>query len=331
MARESVLIISLGLSPAVVTETIDALLDKGINLKRIYIVTSSNESILNKCIPLLKDEFDNNPQYRGRELRPYDALIQPHTDIIDEMDNTQFMSLVARLMKREQDSDVFLGIAGGRKTMAAGMATLGQIFGARAIVHVLVSPEIEEKGRIDRLAELSAEQRQYALHPAERRLILFPVIGTTWMLEEMVDALKGQVMEDTKTLGILRLNGLLDSNGKPTSLGSELLKIIEDIESFPPPSFKMPEDKIRLPSREPNMPKQTLEFVRKLSRNPWVTEIRSREYVNSNETRIVAVESDGTIVCQYSDGSKAVKFFVSTTAKTKGQAERVRNSLREFQ
>jgi CRISPR-associated protein Csx14 len=317
------------MSPAVVTETTDALLDEGINLKRVYIVTTLSEDVQSKCIPLLVEEFQNNPRYRGLQLFSHEGIIS-RADIIDESDNTEFMTIVANIMKREKsrEADIYLGMAGGRKTMSAAIALLAQIYTAKATVHVLVPPEIEEKGRIDRLEKLSAEERKRVLHPDKdiRRLILFPVIGISWMLDEMIGCLKGKTPTDENVLKTLRLNGLVDASGKPTNMGQKLLDILEDIESFPPPSFTPPDEKYRI-THPPHMPKGTDEFIKKLARNPWVTEIRSIEFVDSSETRILRAESDGKLVCQYSDGSKAVKLLLSTTAATKGQAERVRKSL----
>lgn len=76
--------------------------------------------------------------------------------------------------------------------MSAAMALLAQIYNARAITHVLVSPEIESKGSIYQLEKLTEGEREEILHPKEKRLILFPVIGISWMLNDMISALKGQ-------------------------------------------------------------------------------------------------------------------------------------------
>lgn len=336
MPKESVLIISLGLSPAVVTETVDALLDEGIDLRRVYTITTQHPDIVNKCIPLLIEEFKNNPRYRGKiEFKPYEGLI-PTEDIVDAMDNLLFMSNLARLMKSERDRgvDIYLGMAGGRKTMSAAMALLAQIYSAKAIVHVLVPTEVEEKGRIDKLMRLKeeelekAKEREKALHPSgeERKLVVFPVVGAFWMLDNMLKALKGQGGVDGNTLNILKFSGLLDENGKPTDSGKYLLRILEDVHLSPPISLRNPKEKIRI-SHPQHMPRGYEQFVEKLARNPWVNEIRDIEFVNSSETGIRDVRQDGTIIYQYSDGSKAVKFIISTTATTRSQAEWIRSTL----
>jgi len=338
MSKESVLIISLGLSPAVVTETVDALLEEGIDLRRVYTITTQNPDVVNKCIPLLVEEFKNNPRYREKiEFKPYSGLI-PTADIKDTMDNVLFMSNLAHLMKSERgrEADIYLGMAGGRKTMSAAMALLAQIYSAKAIVHVLVSPEVEEKGRIDRLMRLKEEEQEKvremekALHPSgeERKLVFFPVVGAFWMLDKMLKAFKGEAGVDGNTLNILKFSGLLDENGKPTESGRKLLEILDDIHVSPPVSLRNPEEKIRIsPTHQGHMPKRYKEFVDRLARNPWVNEIRDKEFINSHETRICNVYPDGRIIYQYSDSSKAVKFILSTTATTKSQAEWVRKTL----
>ncbi|MFQ6127124.1 MAG: CRISPR-associated ring nuclease [Candidatus Heimdallarchaeota archaeon] len=327
MGRESVLLISLGRSPAVVTETVDALLDRGIRPKRVYLVTTGDETILNECIPLLRKEFDRIYKPKGIELRPYDCILSQN-DIYTAEDNIELMGLVAGLLKREQNNDILLSMAGGRKTMSAAMALLAQIYNVKAITHVLVPPEIEAEGNIWNLLKISEpSERAKILHPEERRLIFFPVIGISWMLNDMIRALRGEVKDvRISVLETLKTSGLLDEENHPTLFAQELLKILEDIESFPMPSSLNPAEKIKI-SHPENLPKSANKFIQKLANIPFVTKIRDIEFINSSESRVREPESDGSIICQYSDKQKAVKLHMSTTAPTRGQARWIQRAI----
>lgn len=330
MGRESVLLISLGRSPAVVTETVDALLDKGIHPKRVYLVTTRDEMICNECIPLLKEEFDRFYKPKGIELHPYDCILS-QDDIYTAEDNIELMGQVAGLLKRERNNDILLSMAGGRKTMSAAMALLAQIYDVKAITHVLVPSEIEAKGNIQNLLKISdASEREKILHPEKRRLIFFPVIGISWMLNDMIRALRGEVKDiKISVLETLKTSGLLDEKNNPTLFAQELLKILEDIESFPMPSTLDPTKKIKI-SHPENLPKGANKFIQKLANIPYTTKIRDSEFINSSESRVREPESDGSIICQYSDKQKAVKLHVSTTASTRGQARWIQRAIKSL-
>ncbi|MBN1800544.1 MAG: hypothetical protein JW891_03510 [Candidatus Lokiarchaeota archaeon] len=327
--KDDVLVISLGRSPAVVPETIDALLENDIRPKRTYVVTTSDDTILNECIPLIERDFNIHYRTKGMDLRAWDGILSKD-DIYNQDDNLELMINVANILKKEKGNRIFISMAGGRKTMSAAMALLAQIYNASAITHVLVAPEIETNGSIFKLKDKTQEEIEPIFHPDDKRLIFFPVIGISWMLSDMITILKGEKpeIERTDIKEILRLNSLLDEKDNPTFLGEDLMKLLNDIESYPPPSFIEPRDKIHVPPAEiPHAPKGTMQFVSKLSYIPFITSIRSIEFINSAETRIKDGNSEGIIICQYSDGNLAIKLRVETTARTRGQAEMVKKRL----
>jgi len=156
----------------VVTEAVDALVEMGLRPRRVYVVTTSDPVIVQKCVPLLRREFA--VRYPDVEL-----VVRTLTkdDIYDEEDNEEFMRLVAGILHEEcvlRGSQVYLSLAGGRKTMSAVMAVLGCIYRAKAIIHVLVPPEVERKGHIDVLEKLSPEERGEVMHPSSdtRRVVV---------------------------------------------------------------------------------------------------------------------------------------------------------------
>ncbi|MGQ9720793.1 MAG: CRISPR-associated ring nuclease [Candidatus Jordarchaeum sp.] len=325
---DSVLVISLGRSPPVVTETVDALLEMGVNLRRVYCVSTSDEAIQTKCIPLLEAEFRNYPEYVNRriEFNPWNFI--SNKDIETQEDHLEFVNTASSIMKREEDrgSDIYLSMAGGRKTMSAAMAILAQIYSARAITHVLVPTEIERKGVIDVLEKIeSEEERRRILHLENKNLILFPVIGIASLRNEIIQILKKQGgTYDKKVLEILKTSNFVDSNGNPTPLGKEYLKILEDIEDTPPISTKKPSEKWKI-SHKP-ISKNLNQFVQKIAECPYVELVQDIEYEPSPKTKIKSVE-DTKIIAQVADGSKSVILKIYTTAKTQSQVKKIKKEL----
>lgn len=337
--KDNVLIISLGRSPAVVPETLDALSETNIYIKRTYLVTTGDETIVNCCIPLLVRDFKLHYEPRGMELRPHSCMLSKD-DIHDEQDNLELMLRVGAIFKQEKQSNIYISMAGGRKTMSAAMALLAQIYGARAITHVLVPPELEREGNIHAIkerfeGETEAEIRpelEKILHPRDKRLIFFPVIGISWMLDDMITALKGKDNRNPEidrgeirpsVASILQENGLLDEQGKTTQLGEELLKLLDDIEKIPEPFFEEPRIQFKT-DEHAHAPRGYKKFVQKLQKVNFIKAIRGIKFVHSPKTRINQLNSEGTIQCQYSDGDKAYVMEVETTARTRGEVEMVR-------
>ena len=324
--------ISLGRSPAVVPETLDALLEKNIKIKRTYLITTNDDTIWNDCIPLIEEDFNAHYKSKNMELDLYSCTLMSD-DIYNEKDNLELMRKVAGLFKREKNNNIYISMAGGRKTMSAAMALLAQIYNARAITHVLVPQEIESYGNIFQLTKLNKREQQKILHPKEKRLIFFPVIGISWMLDDIINALKGKELKPNRheIIYILQENGLIDQEKKPTDLGNILLKLLNDIEKIPEPHYD--EVKLRFKQAEDqHAPKNYRNFVEQLiSRfGMYLKEIIGIKFANSSETRINNIHSPGTIRCQYSDGSKALVMDLITTAKTSGELKMLKEILAPF-
>ncbi|MEM3546000.1 MAG: CRISPR-associated ring nuclease [Candidatus Bathyarchaeia archaeon] len=186
-----VLIASLGRSPGVVTSTIDALNDTGRKSSRVYLATTSDPIIWEKCIPLLREDF--RERYPDVELRDAEIYIKS-SDIYDEDDNAEFARKVGCVIAREvrAGNDVYISLAGGRKTMSAVMALLGQLYGVRSILHILTDPELERDGEVTKLLELPMDRRKLVLHPPaeKRRLVEFPVFAIPWHIDQVIEALE---------------------------------------------------------------------------------------------------------------------------------------------
>lgn len=186
-----VLIASLGRAPGVITGTVDALNDTGRKPSRVYLATTSDSIIWGKCIPLLREEF--RERYPGVDLRDGEICIR-RSDICDEEDNAEFARKVGCVIAREvrAGNDMYISLAGGRKTMSAIMALLGQLYGVRSILHILTDLELERDGEVTRLLELPTDRRQLILHPPaeKRRLVEFPIFAIPWHIDHVIEALE---------------------------------------------------------------------------------------------------------------------------------------------
>ena len=113
MAKRNVLLSSLGLSPAVVTETIDALKHIGLQIDTVVLLSTSNERIIDTYVPLLSDDFSDT--YQG-EIELIPASIA-NDDIWTPQDNLEFIKLATTFLNtyRKRGDNVYVSIAGGRK------------------------------------------------------------------------------------------------------------------------------------------------------------------------------------------------------------------------
>jgi hypothetical protein len=77
------------------------------------------------------------------------------------------------------------------------------------------------------------EERRKILHPENKNLIIFPIIGIAPFRNEIIQILKRQAgTPDKRIMEILKTSNFVDASGNPTPLGKEYLKILEDIYGF---------------------------------------------------------------------------------------------------
>jgi len=160
---------------------------------------------MGQCIPLLKEEFSK--RYSDIELRDSE-ICTTGNDIYGEGDNAEFMRKAAAIIHGELSSgnEVYLSVAGGRKTMSAAMALLGQLYGVKSLLHLLVNPELERDGLITKLIELPEEKGELVLHPPAnaRILVEFPVFAIPWKIDLVIEALERGSSEDPQLDGIVK-------------------------------------------------------------------------------------------------------------------------------
>jgi len=138
------LISTLGLSPAVVTEAIDALRADGLHPRQIYLVTTNHPDIHRVCLPLIRRELK---RYRPKS-RLY-VIRFPFEDIVTEDDHIRFMKVSSAKLAaiRRSAAPMIVSIAGGRKTMSILLALTAQAIGADRIIHLAADPSAEMRSR----------------------------------------------------------------------------------------------------------------------------------------------------------------------------------------
>jgi len=149
----NVLISSIGWTPAVITEIIDLLEERGIPIHEVVVFPTKD--VLPSYYALLID-FKYGP-YKGEKRIEKCEL--PFTDIKDEKDCEEFRRIVENVItkKIEEGKNVIVSVAGGRKTMPLDMMIVAKKNGIKEIYHVIA----EEKKGISN--EFAAIQRIFNL------------------------------------------------------------------------------------------------------------------------------------------------------------------------
>ncbi len=326
----NVLLSSLGLSPAVVTETIDALKHTGLQINTVVLLSTSSERIMDISLPLLCADFADT--YEGK-ITLIPAPIASD-DIWTAQDNLDFIKLATTFLNsyRRDGHNVYVSIAGGRKTMSAAMAIVAQLFGAKGLYHVLVPEEIEKK-RVDyEMLKESPEARREALHPDvdQMELVSIPVVGLFPYMSQITSILQGEDTEDyTNVVDLLRENELIDADGKPTQAGEDLLTILSEVETAPETSttphsrkqFSITQHGISGSDRN-----KLKTIANRMLYSPFVNRIATTDW-NSQTSEEYRIEEDQSITFFIPKTKKGLTLKVFTTATTRAQAEYVATTL----
>ncbi len=184
------LISSLGLSPGVITGTIDALqygeLGESYNPKFIAIITTDNE-----LTSLSLEVVEYNIQKHNPHIQICPYIIKGLSDINIIEDNNKVMrEFVAAIKggelmkKRDAVEEIHVNIAGGRKIISGLFATLSNIFPVDMVYHLITTPEIEQQGFIKNflssdnsinIEKLDSEASKGIFHPKTKNLPTFSV------------------------------------------------------------------------------------------------------------------------------------------------------------
>ncbi len=183
--KGSVLIASLGDSPGVVTSAIDTL---GLAINKVITISTQGSKTCTKdrkgtvskspggFVELLINEFENYPEYNEIEYI-YDCI--GSSEIENKSECNEFLTTAAKYIKEYQEEgyDVYVCIAGGRKSMSALLAIAGQFYGAEDIFHIAIT-KCDERKYIETngssLSLLRGGNRNKLLHPESAEIVSLP-------------------------------------------------------------------------------------------------------------------------------------------------------------
>jgi CRISPR-associated protein Csx14 len=320
-----VLISTLGESPGVVTEAIDLLKSNGINLDKVLIISTVDMDAQGSMDLLL----EHIPEYYG--IEPENVLPIYINGIYNDIDSTEavvnFLQRACSLLKDYIKDEVYVSIAGGRKTMAATMTLAVQLYGAKSIFHIILdNRETELKSHIRKLKQLEQAEQIKVLHPevSKVRIVTIPFIGLFPFIGEIVKGLQtGEASEQISSL--LIENGLLRDR-TPTEAGRILLQVLEGVESMPGPCPGEP--KIHLTDHSfrkereymANQLKSRFNFICEIRDSPWKEGQPKVRQTPPNKLEVYFKSQKGFLLA----------LTLLTSAKTEGQLTKAANLIKEF-
>ena len=158
---KTILLAVCGLSPQVITETLYALHQNNRHVDAIHVITTRDgkEKIYAELLAGEKGAYHRYCRDYGIDPRTIDfghrnihVITDEYgieiPDIVDESHNERLLKKCMELMfhfTKDEETAVFLSIAGGRKTMSSCLTLAAQMYGRPQdrLYHVLVSPEFE--------------------------------------------------------------------------------------------------------------------------------------------------------------------------------------------
>lgn len=322
-----VLVSTLGESPPVVTEALDILKKEGKKIDQVILLTTI-DSHTEESANLLIEHIPKI--YEGINIYP--ISIGAYGDIDSEDALLDFMIKACGVLrdKIKWGGEVFVSIAGGRKTMSALMTLAVQIYGAKELFHIFVDDqELEERSSIIRLRNFSESEQNEILHPdlSKIKIVRMPFIGLFPWVGDIVKTLKGEQTGKREIRDLLVSNKLIENN-KPTQLGESFLKILESIESRPEPCDKEPI--IRLDRSEPKFKKEIQQIAQKLkNRFSYICEIRDTGW-REGEPKVKVEPPDKVKIFFKSRKGFNLSLLLTTTAKTSGQLEVAKKEVEEY-
>jgi len=185
--KGNILIASLGESPGVVTSAVDALGREGVAISKVITISTQNTKTCSKSkgkvspeedgyVQVLIDEFENYQKYKGIDYI-FDCI--GSSDIENKSECEDFLHLATNYIKQyqQEDYDVYICVAGGRKSMSALLTIAAQFFGAKAIFHIAITKHGERKNiecNGNSLKLLNGREKDLILHPESAETVPLP-------------------------------------------------------------------------------------------------------------------------------------------------------------
>lgn len=161
LEKDSILIVPLGKSPMVVTQTFTLLSKReGANIEKVIVVHPQNAEIRNG-VKLLKTAFRQKAKVESIE-------IQDIKDVASNEACHTYLNKLAAVIEREQtdnpDKSIHLSLSGGRKGMAALTLFAAQQVNIDVVYHTLITDvnlerQIEDETMITALQSLSRKDK----------------------------------------------------------------------------------------------------------------------------------------------------------------------------
>lgn len=310
----NVLLSSLGETPAVVTETMDAL-EREERIKIDLVITvGTSEWTVQLSQVALQEEFGRlGISYIPDQVTPQELLTgEEHLD---------YLNRVALWLRQYQKHDVYLSLAGGRKTMSALLTIAAQIYGARMLCHVVpLDEELEQLGEIQRWSNLPKDEQQRVLHPPADKvhLVRLPFISLFPLSNDIIRCLKGQPSRPD-VCKLLEQNRLWEE-GQATELGRMMLLVLESVEALPEP--RSGECEIHLATGEPKEAEATKQWAAKIDRR--FSFVRRIDDIGWREGQPKIKTDPPSFLILFLPGkhTRGIGFRLTTTAQTDGQLKK---------
>ncbi len=325
---KKVLLATLGESPAVITEAIDRLKKEGISIDYVVIITTK-DTYATSSLELL---YKHIPEYYNGKVELHNTrILETFYDVDSDTAAIEFMNQACDVLRvyRKMGWEVYVSIAGGRKTMSALLALAVQFYGAQRLFHVLVEdPVLEQEGHISKLQNKRREEQTRVLHPPmeQIKLVNLPFIGLFPLLGDIIAGLKGSLVR-SEVKGLLEQNGLLTAGGL-TELGQMVLQVLESVETLPDP--RAGDCDIKLSRKEPKEEKETKDWANRLaSRFLFVEQIEDTGW-REGQPKVKAEPPNTLIVYLPGRRVRGIGFRLTTTAQTPGQLERAKQEIEKW-
>ncbi|HIE30406.1 TPA: hypothetical protein EYP66_24360 [Candidatus Poribacteria bacterium] len=221
--RKSVLIASLGMGPGVITSAVDALrkeLGENFSLEKVVTLSTIGRDIAYKdprsgeVIPegftnILIKEFEQN--YRDGIEYIYICIDYSDMDYPKACD--QFLATACQQIDKyhNDDYDVYVSLAGGRKSMAGILSVAAQFYGAKMLFHVAITNERERQVIEEHGSDLNyiLRNRDRILHPSSAKLVKLPFLNLRALTRKITADLRqyGNIDVNTRsTLEVLEID-----------------------------------------------------------------------------------------------------------------------------
>jgi hypothetical protein len=179
------LVALLGRSPGTVTATFYALQEAGYGVMDRIVSLTTDDRPADHCERLICEEIENWRNKREEETgrRPIKPIFEPKRiaarDLEDEASTDEFQTKLDEILYAEIEAgnEVYLGLAGGRKSMAALAAIVAKFINSDRLkmFHLyLTDRELERRGDVNELL-LDMNLKRRAMHPSPKDYVLVEV------------------------------------------------------------------------------------------------------------------------------------------------------------